>query len=202
MPPRGAHSGPPRPFRVGAPALDAFPYAEWQRIAAVARRRFTSDLLGYGNPAGYEPLREAIAADLGPARGVRTNPENVIVVSGGQQAFGLALRLLTDPFDQVWVEDPGYPGARGAAVAAGVQAIPMPIDAEGLSVDGVGAHDPPPRLIFVTPSHQFPLGITMSLGRRLSLLQWAARSVAMILEDDYGSEYRYTGRPPVRSTRH
>jgi GntR family transcriptional regulator/MocR family aminotransferase len=185
----------PRPFRLGAPALDVFPYAEWIRLAALSRRRMRRELLGYGDAAGYWPLREAVAAYLGPARGVRCGPDNIIVVSGAQQAFGLALRLLADPRDTVWVEDPGYAGARGAAVAAGVQVRPVPVDAEGLSLGRGAGREAAPRLIFVTPSHQFPLGITMSLTRRLALLQWAGRAGATIVEDDYGSEYRYTGRP-------
>jgi GntR family transcriptional regulator/MocR family aminotransferase len=187
--------GAPRPFRLGAPALDAFPYAEWVRIAAASRRRVQPERLGYGDPAGYWPLREAIAAYLGPARAVRCAAENVIVVNGAQQAFGLALRLLTDPGDSVWIEDPGYPGARGAAIAAGTRITPVRVDREGLKIEDGAARGAAPRLVFVTPSHQFPLGTTMSLARRLALLEWSTRSGAMVVEDDYGCEYRYTGRP-------
>jgi GntR family transcriptional regulator/MocR family aminotransferase len=194
-PRREEQRGVPRPFRLGTPALDAFPYVEWVRLAAASRRRLRPELLGYGDPAGYIPLREAIAAYLGPTRAVRCAAENVIVVSGAQQAFGLALRLLTDSGDAVWTEDPGYPGARGAAIAAGARVTAVRVDREGLSIDDGAARGPVPRLIFVTPSHQFPLGTTMSLARRLALLDWATRSGAMVLEDDYGCEYRYTGRP-------
>jgi len=193
-PRREPHRGGPRPFRLGAPALDAFPYAEWIRISAACRRRIGRDLLGYGDPAGYRPLREAIAEYLGPARGVRCTADNVLVLSGAQQGFGLALRLFADPGDTVWVEDPGYSSARGAAIAAGVLPRPIPVDSEGLTLDQKTG-SPIPRLVFVTPSHQFPLGMTMSLARRLALLEWAGRSGTMIVEDDYGSEYRYTGRP-------
>ena len=193
-PRREAQQGVPRPFRLGAPALDAFPYAEWIRLSTACRRRIGRNALGYGEPAGYRPLREAIAAYLGPARGMRCTAENVVILSGAQQGFGVALRLLTDPGDSVWVEDPGYAGARGAAVAAGVRPTPVPVDEEGLTLNRK-SESPTPRLAFVTPSHQFPLGVTMSLARRLALLDWAAQSGAMIIEDDYGSEYRYTGRP-------
>jgi GntR family transcriptional regulator/MocR family aminotransferase len=194
-PRREAQQTAPRPFRVGAPALDAFPYPEWVRLSAACRRRIRREHLGYGEPAGYRPLREAIAEYLGPTRGVRCRAENVIVVSGAQQAFGLALQLLTDPGDTVWVEDPGYPGARGAATAAGVRLRPVEIDSEGLVLEPAAKSEVAPRLVFATPSHQFPLGVTMSLARRLALLQWASDVGATIVEDDYGSEYRYTGRP-------
>jgi len=193
-PRREAQHGVARPFRLGAPALDVFPYAEWIRISTACRRRIGRELLGYGEPVGYRPLREAIATYLGPARGVRCTAENVVILSGAQQGFGVALRLLTDPGDSVWVEDPGYAGARGAAVAAGVRPLPIPVDGEGLTLNRK-TQSPAPRLAFVTPSHQFPLGMTMSLARRLALLEWACQSSAMIVEDDYGSEYRYTGRP-------
>jgi GntR family transcriptional regulator/MocR family aminotransferase len=193
-PRREAQQGAPRPFRLG-PALDAFPYAEWVRLSAVCRRRFRAELLGYGEPAGYRPLREAIAAYLGPARGLHCQPDNVIVVSGAQQAFGLALRLISDPGDTVWIEDPGYPGTRGAALAAGTRPRAVRVDEEGLALDPALAREPAPRLVFITPSHQFPLGMTMSLSRRLALLRWAAASGAILVEDDYGNEYRYTGRP-------
>lgn len=194
-PRREAQRGAPRPFRLGAPGLDTFPYAEWGRLSAACRRRIQPGLLGYGEPIGYRPLREAIAAYLGPVRGVRCGAENIVVVSGAQQAFGLALRLLTDVGDTVWVEDPGYAGVRGAVIAAGARLWPVRVDAEGLTLDSSAKHEPAPRLIFVTPSHQFPLGMTMSLARRLALLQRAARSGAIIVEDDHGSEYRYAGRP-------
>ena len=193
-PRRGPQHGAARPFRLGAPALDAFPYAEWIRISTACRRRIGHEFLGYGDPAGYRPLREAIAAYLGPARGVRCTAENVVILSGAQQGFGVALRLLTDPGDSVWVEDPGYAGARGATFAAGVRPTLIPVDGEGLTLNRK-AESPAPRLAFVTPSHQFPLGMTMSLARRLALLEWAGQVGAMIVEDDYGSEYRYTGRP-------
>jgi GntR family transcriptional regulator/MocR family aminotransferase len=187
--------GAPRAFRPGVPALDEFPEAVWRRISGKVWRRPWGGLLGYGDPAGYWPLREAIAGHLGTARGVRCVPEQVIVVSGSQQALDLAARVLLDPGDAVWVEDPGYMGARGALSGAGARLVPVPVDGEGLEVAKGVAREPGARLACVTPSHQFPLGVTMSLGRRLELLGWASRSGAWVIEDDYDSEYRYTGRP-------
>ena len=187
--------GSPRAFRPGVPALDEFPDAAWRRISRKVWRRPSGKLLGYGDPAGYRPLREAIAGYLGASRAVRCVPEQVIVVSGSQQALDLAARVLLDPGDAVWVEDPGYMGARGALSGAGARLVPVPVDGEGLGVAVGVAREPDARLACVTPSHQYPLGVTMSLGRRLELLGWANRSGAWVVEDDYDSEYRYTGCP-------
>ena len=187
--------GTPRAFRPGVPALDEFPHAAWRKISARFWRRPSAGLLGYGDPAGYGPLREAIAGHLGAARAVRCAAEQVIVVSGSQQALDLAARVLLDPGDAAWVEDPGYMGARGALAGAGARLVPVPVDGEGLAVAEGVEREPGARLACVTPSHQYPLGVTMSLGRRLELLGWANRSGAWVIEDDYDSEYRYTGRP-------
>jgi GntR family transcriptional regulator/MocR family aminotransferase len=126
---------------------------------------------------------------------VRCEASQVIVVTGAQQAVDLAARILLDPGDTAWVEDPGYQGARGALIAAGIRLAPVPVDAEGLDVRRGARSAPGARLVYVTPSHQYPLGVTMSLNRRLALLEWASASGAWILEDDYDSEYRYAGRP-------
>ena len=187
--------GSPRAFRPGVPALDEFPDAAWRRVSRKVWRRPSGGLLGYGDPAGYRPLREAIARYLGASRAVRCVPEQVIVVSGSQQALDLAARVLLDPGDAVWVEDPGYMGARGALSGAGARLVPVPVDGEGLGVAVGVAREPEARLACVTPSHQYPLGVTMSLSRRLELLGWANRSGAWVVEDDYDSEYRYTGCP-------
>jgi GntR family transcriptional regulator/MocR family aminotransferase len=187
--------GEPRAFRPGVPALDEFPHAVWRRIVGKLWRRPPGGLFGYGDPAGYGPLREAIAGHLGATRAVRCVPEQVIVVSGSQQALDLAARVLLDPGDAAWVEDPGYMGARGALSGAGARLVPVPVDGEGLEVAAGIAREPNARLACVTPSHQYPLGVTMSLGRRLELLGWAGRAGAWVIEDDYDSEYRYTGRP-------
>jgi GntR family transcriptional regulator/MocR family aminotransferase len=185
----------PRPFRPGLPAFDAFPFELWARLVARRWRRAPRQLLDYGAPAGYQPLREAIAAYLGEARAVRCEAGQVIVVTGSQQGIDLTARVLLDPGDRVWMEDPGYPGARHALAAAGLRVAAVPLDAEGLDVHAAETRAPGARLAYVTPSHQYPLGVTMSLARRLALLAWAGRARAFILEDDYDSEYRYAGRP-------
>jgi GntR family transcriptional regulator/MocR family aminotransferase len=187
--------GLPRAFRPGLPAFDSFPFDIWTRLVARHWRRPPPELLSYGEPAGYQPLREAIAAYLRAARGVQCTTEQVIVVAGSQQGLDLAARVLLDPGDQAWIEDPGYVGARGALRSAGAQLVPVPLDAEGLRVAVGVERCANARLAYVTPSHQFPLGVTMSLSRRLALLDWARRAGAWLLEDDYDSEYRYTGRP-------
>jgi GntR family transcriptional regulator / MocR family aminotransferase len=182
-------------FRPGLPALDAFPYELWARLVARRWRRPQRSLLGYGDPAGYRPLRDAIAAYLGEARAVRCQAEQVIVVAGSQQALDLTARMLLDEGDAAWIEDPGYLGARGALLGAGAQLIPVPVDDEGLDVTSGASVSQQARLIYVTPSHQYPYGVTMSLRRRLALLEWASQTGAWVLEDDYDSEYRYAGRP-------
>jgi GntR family transcriptional regulator/MocR family aminotransferase len=187
--------GPARAFRPGVPALEEFPIEVWRRLAGKVWRRPPRGLLGYGDPGGYQPLRETIANHLGAARAVRCTWEQVIVISGSQRALDLCARLLLDPGDAAWVEDPGYAGVRAALVGAGARLIPTPVDEEGLDITAGEAREPDARLVHVTPSHQYPLGVTMSLARRLALLEWASRSGAWILEDDYDSEYRYTGRP-------
>jgi GntR family transcriptional regulator / MocR family aminotransferase len=190
---RGAATA--HPFRPGLPGFDAFPFDLWTRLLARRWRRVPRQLLDYGEPAGYGPLREAIAAYLGEARAVSCEASQVIVVTGAQQAVDLAARVLLDPGDTAWVEDPGYQGARGALVASGIRLAPVPVDVEGLDVRRGARVAPGARLVYVTPSHQYPLGVTMTLQRRLALLEWASASGAWILEDDYDSEYRYAGRP-------
>ena len=187
--------GRPRAFRPGQPALDHFPVATWARIAARLYRKPPEALLTYGTIAGYQPLREAIAAYLRAARGVVCEPEQVIIVAGAQQALDLAARVLLDPGDAAWIEDPGFPGARAALQGAGAELVPVPVDAEGLALAQGERARPDARLAYVTPSYQYPLGITMSLARRLALLEWARRAGAWILEDDYDSEFRYVGHP-------
>jgi GntR family transcriptional regulator/MocR family aminotransferase len=187
--------GAPRAFRPGLPAFEAFPQTNWARLVARHWRRSPAELLSYGDPAGYRPLREQIAEYLRAARGVRCDPDQVVVVAGSQQGLDLAARVLLDPGDHAWLEDPGYIGARGALASAGATLTPVPVDAEGLQVAEGARRCPHARLAYVTPSHQYPLGVTMSLARRLALIDWARRAGAWILEDDYDSEYRYTGRP-------
>lgn len=185
----------PRAFQPGLPALEEFPSRVWRKLYSRVWRQPPRGLLGYGDPSGYQPLREAIAGHLGAARAVRCSWEQVIVVSGSQQALDLSARLLLDPGDEVWVENPGYPGAKAAFTGAGAALVPVPVDGEGLDVSAGERASRSARLAYVTPSHQYPSGATMSLSRRLELLDWARRSDAWILEDDYDSEYRYAGRP-------
>jgi GntR family transcriptional regulator / MocR family aminotransferase len=193
MPGAPSAGTPPRPFRPGIPALDRFPMRVWSRL--VHRRLRRPPPLGYGDPAGYPPLRSAIAEYVSAARGARCTAEQVIVVSGSQQGVDLAARVLLDPGDEVWMEDPGYPGARAALLAAGASLVPVPVDHEGMRVADGERTAPRARMAYVSPSHQFPLGATMSASRRLELLRWAARAGAWILEDDYDSEFRYSTRP-------
>jgi GntR family transcriptional regulator / MocR family aminotransferase len=182
-------------FPLGLPAVDAFPHQAWTRILTRRARRSLGGLLGYQDPAGYRPLREAIAAYLTMARGVRCTPDRILVVSGAQAGLDLTARLLLDPGDPAWVEDPGYYGARGALVGAGARLVPVPVDSDGLDVADGQRREPAARLAYVTPSHQFPVGVTMSLQRRLALLAWADLAGGFVLEDDYESEYRYVGWP-------
>lgn len=187
--------GRPRAFRPGVPALDEFPNEVWRRISNRVWRRPEASLLGYGYPAGYWPLREEISTYLQTSRAVRCDPGQVIVVSGSQQALDLCARVLLDPCDAAWVEDPGYGGARAALLGSGARLVTVPVDGEGLDVAAGREREPGARLVCVTPSHQYPTGTTMSLGRRLELLAWAEEANGWVVEDDYDSEYRYTGRP-------
>ena len=186
---------PPRPFRPGVPALDAFPMALWTRLSARHWQRAGRRHLAYGHSAGHQPLRQAIAQHVAAARGVRCTPDQVIIVGGSQQALALATRLLLDPGDTVWMEEPGYVGARAAFIASEARIVPVPVDDEGLDVAAGERAAPDARMAFVTPSHQHPLGAPMSIPRRMALLAWARRADAWILEDDYDSEIRYEGRP-------
>jgi GntR family transcriptional regulator/MocR family aminotransferase len=187
--------GPGGLFRSGEPALDLFPYEVWARLIARRARQSLRAFARYQPPAGYEPLREAIAAHIGITRGVRCTPEQIIITAGSQGALDLAARTLLDPGAAVWMENPGYFGAQGALLAAGARLVPVPVDDQGLDVAIGRQRCPDARLASTTPSHQFPTGVTMSLGRRLALLEWARQTGAWVLEDDYDSEYRLSGRP-------
>ncbi len=182
-------------FQNGVPALDEFPFKVWSQLASRHWRNPPRELLGYGDPAGYRPLRETIAAHLRSTRAVHCDADQVIIVAGSQQAVDLTARILLEPDDVVWVEDPCYPGARNALLSAGAKVVSIPVDEEGFDLASALQRSGKARLVYVTPSHQFPLGVTMSLSRRLMLLEWARRSGALIIEDDYNSEFRYAGRP-------
>ena len=185
---------PARPFQTGVPALDAFPWALWARLLGHRTRTAGAALAGYGSVLGYVPLREAIAAYIGAARGVRCTAAQVVVTAGAQQGLDLVARVLVDRGDTVWLEDPGYPAARGVFAAAGAALVPVGLDAEGLQ-PAAAPRSAPPRLVYVTPSRQYPTGVTMSAARRMELLRWADDIDAWIVEDDYDSEFRYASRP-------
>jgi GntR family transcriptional regulator/MocR family aminotransferase len=191
-----SESRPARAFRASQPALDAFPTDLWAQVATRRLRRVSTRLLAGGEALGYRPLREAVAEYLNTSRGVKCTADQVLIISGVQQALDRAAHLLLDAGDPVWIEEPGYPGAAVVFRAVGANICPVPVDSEGINLEaGKQRWTQRPRLVYVTPAHQFPLGVTMSLRRRLSLLEWARRSRTIIFEDDYDSEYRYSGRP-------
>jgi GntR family transcriptional regulator/MocR family aminotransferase len=183
------------PLTPGLPALDAFPYALWGRLEGRFWRRRPLPDLSYGDPQGFLPLREALAAYLGAARGVVCQASHIVITPGAQAAVSIATLALTDLGERVWVENPGYDAAYRSVLLAGVQAVGVPVDAEGLDVQAGRRLAPDARLALVSPSHQYPLGVGMSLARRLALLQWAHDADAFVLEDDYDSEFRYGGAP-------
>jgi GntR family transcriptional regulator / MocR family aminotransferase len=184
-----------RAFNPGFPAVDPNLFGTWWRVAARCQRRATRETLSYGDPAGYAPLRQEIASYLGPARGVRCTAAQVVVTAGAQRGLAMCADLLADSGDVVWLENPGYSGARSAFVAAGCELIPVPVDGEGFDIDFAIERAPGARLVYVSPSHQYPVGVTMSLQRRQRLLEWATRTGAWIIEDDYDSEFRHGNRP-------
>jgi GntR family transcriptional regulator/MocR family aminotransferase len=182
-----------RAFRANLPALDLFPTTLWTKITMRCLRRVSTRNLMGCDPLGFKPLRYAVAEYLGQSRGVRCIPEQVAIVSGVQEALDLTARLLLNSGDRVCVENPGYPGAVLAFQAFRAKLLTVGVDNEGIEIRQLPAQGV--RLVYVTPGHQFPLGTTMSLARRLQLLEWARKSGAVIFEDDYDSEFRYSGRP-------
>lgn len=192
----GQGDGPPLPFQVGLPALDAFPRKLWSRLAARRARGLAEAALSYQPPAGHPALRRAIQRYLAVARGIDCELEQLLITTGFQGAIGLLAAALLRPGESVWVEDPGYFMARDALALAGARPVPVPVDGEGLDVAAGRALAPRARLALVTPAHQFPLGHTLSLPRRLALLAWAEAAGAWIVEDDYDGEFHYAGRPP------
>lgn len=156
----GTYLGPPKPFRTGTPALDAFPYNLWGRLLAQRWKESGRAMVPYGDSAGYLPLRKAIASYLSATRGVRCVSEHVIVTSGSLHALEIIARVILEPGDAAWIEDPGFLGARAALLAAAARVIPVPLDADGLNLASGVSRCAAPRLIYVTPSHQYPLGMT------------------------------------------
>lgn len=178
-----------------APAHEEFPLHAWLTTVSRCARRGRRDLLGPMRAEGYTPLRQAVAAHLAAARGVRCDWRQVIITSSTQQSLDLAAHLVLDPGDWVCCENPCYAGARAALQFAGARFVPVAVDAQGADFQAVAEPGRDARLAYVTPSHQYPLGITMSLERRLALLRWADEGGRWIFEDDYDSEFRYVGRP-------
>jgi len=183
-----------KPFRPGVPALDAFPLETWSTLVSRRWKSLPETELVHAEPAGYGPLREAVATYVRDARGGRCDASQVLIVNGVQQAFTLAARVLLNPDDVVCVEDPGFPQMAAAFEAVGASVRRVPLDDQGMTRPQSEGNTPP-QMVGVTPSHQFPLGITMSLSRRIELLEWANRTDTWILEDDYNSEFRYSGEP-------
>lgn len=187
-------SGAPRAFRIGVPAFDLFPFETWARLQARFWRRPSPARLGYGDPAGERVLRELIAAYLRSSRGLSCDPQQIVITCGAQQAISLCAQLLVQPGDRVAVENPGYRAAAHAFALAGASLCGVPIDGDGMDTTRL-ANIEDCRLVYVTPSHQYPTGVTLSLARRLELLEWAERQDGWIVEDDYDGEYRYSGTP-------
>jgi GntR family transcriptional regulator/MocR family aminotransferase len=185
----------PRPFNAGIADTSEFPWKIWQRLQARAARELGRAGLSFADPRGVSSLRVAIARHLAQFRGIRCDPGQVIVFNSAQQAIHVLALLLTNPGDGVWIEDPCYLGARAAFDLAGAALAPVPVDAEGICVDAGVRRCPRARVAYVTPSHQYPTGATLSLDRRIALLQWGARNDAWIVEDDYDGEFRYEGQP-------
>jgi GntR family transcriptional regulator/MocR family aminotransferase len=183
------------PFRAVHPAIDEFPVELWARLVARRARLMSRRQMMYGDAMGLVPLREALAEYLRTVRSVRCTAQQIMIVSGSQQALALASRALLEPGDAAWIEEPGFPGARDALTLAGARLVSVPVDDDGLDVAAGIARAPAVSAAYVTPSHQYPLGVVMSAPRRLQLLDWARRSGAWLLEDDYDSEYRYDNQP-------
>ncbi|HEY0680167.1 MAG TPA: PLP-dependent aminotransferase family protein [Chitinophagaceae bacterium] len=186
---------PAKPFQLSVPAFTEFPFAAWAKIAAGVYRNIHSLHLGYDDAQGYLPLRKALTDYLRMHRSINCTPDQIVMVNGSRQGLHLAAQLLLKKGDLCWIEDPGYHGAKVAFTKYGGKLCPVPVTAQGLNIDYASENFPAAKVAYVTPSHQYPLGGTMPLSRRLKLLQWAADHKMWIIEDDYDSEFRYNGRP-------
>jgi GntR family transcriptional regulator / MocR family aminotransferase len=184
-----------RPFQLSVPSIPEFPFETWARISGSIDRKLNSLHLGYDDAQGYLPLRKALSDHLRISRSINCDPENMLIVNGSRQALHLAAELLLKKGDPCWMEDPGYPGATSAMRRFGGKICPVPITADGMDLDHAMKHYPKAKLCYVTPSHQFPMGNTMTVNHRIKLLRWAQENHMWIIEDDYDSEFRYKGRP-------
>jgi len=183
------------PFQNGLPSLDDFPISTWLKIINKNGNYIPYLQFGYKSSTGYKPLKEAVADYLQTYRAVNCRQEHIIIINGSQQGLDLISRVLLQEKANVYLEDPGYFGARASVLTAGVNILPIPVDDEGINLDYASKKYPKPDFIYTTPSHQFPLGSIMSIARRLKLLEYANKNDALIIEDDYDSEFRYAGSP-------
>lgn len=184
-----------RPFVPGVPETRGFPVPIWERLERQVLKEYGSQALRHGDPQGMAPLRRAIADYVNLERGAHASADRVLVLTSSQQAMALCANVLLDAGERIFIEDPGYHGARRAFEAAGLECAPIPLDAQGLLVERLRADPRPAKAVCLTPSHQFPTGATLALDRRLALIEWAARQPAWLIEDDYDSEFHYAGRP-------
>jgi GntR family transcriptional regulator/MocR family aminotransferase len=185
----------PLPFNAGIADISEFPWKTWQRLRARATRELGRTGLNFADPRGLPNLRAAIAHYLAQFRGIRCDARQVIVFNSAQQAIHTLALLLLNPGDAIWIEDPCYLGARAAFELAGAAIVPVPVDHEGIRVDLGIRRSPRARIAYVTPSHQYPTGVALSLDRRIAMIEWAARNDAWVVEDDYDGEFRYEGQP-------
>lgn len=185
----------PRPFAPGIPETRSFPLALWERLERQVLKEVGTQALLHGDPQGAEPLRRAIADYVNLERGARATADRVLVLTSSQQAMTLCATLLLDPGEQIFIEDPAYYGARKAFDAAGLDCVPIRVDGQGIMIEPILNDTRSAKAVSLTPSHQFPTGATLALDRRLALIEWAVRSQAWIIEDDYDSEFHYAGKP-------
>lgn len=185
----------PRPFAPGIPDTRNFPLALWERLQRQVLKEIGMQTLLHGDPQGVEPLRRVIADYINLERGARATPESVLILTSSQQALNLCANVLFDPGERVYIEEPAYYGARKAFDAAGLNCVPVQLDQKGLLIEPILNDLNPARVVFLTPSHQFPTGTTLALDRRLALIEWAKRHRCWIIEDDYDSEFHYAGKP-------
>lgn len=185
----------PRPLAPGIPEPRLFPIPTWERLQRQVLKEYQHKILEQSPPQGMERLRRAIAEYVNLERGTRASAEQVIVLTSSQQALALCSHVLLDNGESIVIEDPTYQGAHKAFKAAGLHPVPVPLDEKGISVDALNSLTEPARAIYLTPSHQYPTGVTLSLDRRLAVIDWANRHAAWIIEDDYDSEFHYEGKP-------
>ena len=185
----------PRPLAPGIPETRLFPIPTWERLQRQVLKEYQHKILEQSPPQGMERLRRAIAEYVNLERGTRASAEQVIVLTSSQQALALCSHVLLDNGESIVIEDPTYQGAHKAFKAAGLHPVPVPLDEKGISVDALNSLTEPARAIYLTPSHQYPTGVTLSLDRRLAVIDWANRHAAWIIEDDYDSEFHYEGKP-------